>query len=65
MKDFKNNSHTIKVDQFSLEGTYINTFDSYSKAAEEINMSKSTIGACCNGKQKEAGGFLWCRHEDT
>ena len=33
-------------------------------AAFDNNIDKSTICACCRGRQKTAGGFRWMYKED-
>lgn len=34
-------------------------YKSATKAAKFANVSKSTIGKCCKGKKKTAGGYIW------
>jgi group I intron endonuclease len=46
-----------KVNQFSLNGELINTFESISLAERLLNTSN--IRACCVGIQKTAGGYIW------
>jgi len=48
-----------KVEQYTLDGTYLKTFDSVSLAAKEINSATTNISKCCKGKRKSAGGYIW------
>jgi group I intron endonuclease len=49
-----------KVIQLSLDGKYINTFDSISDASNDLGIDSSSISNVCKGKrQKTAGGFKW------
>ena len=52
--------HDKIVYQFSKEEELIRIFDSLSEAANsEGNLSKTNISACCNGKRKSHGGYIW------
>jgi hypothetical protein len=49
-----------RVAQYSLDGkVLLNIFNSLSGAARSINYKGSGIVSCCQGKQKNAGKFLW------
>jgi group I intron endonuclease len=48
-----------KVQQFTKEGTFINSYPSYAQAARETGVSPSSLKACVSGKLKLAGGFVW------
>ena len=51
-----------QVKQFSLDGSYIATYDSCTKAALSLGkskISKSSIANCCRGTTKTAFGFKW------
>ena len=41
------------------DGKLYKVFDSLQEASEEIKKSKQVIRNCANGKQKQAGGFVW------
>jgi hypothetical protein len=58
---FKNNGpdNRKKICQFSLEGEYIETFDSVKDAAKQLNISCSGIESCARGETKSSGGFNW------
>ena len=48
-----------KVCQYSLEGEYINTFDSIKDASRKTGKCRYGISGCCNKKLKTSGGFIW------
>ncbi len=48
-----------KVEQYTIEGIYLKTFESISDASKEIKGSTSNISRCCNGERKTAGGYIW------
>jgi len=47
------------VEQYSLDGEYINEFDSLGLASMKTGVLKSGIWQCCKGTYKSSGGFLW------
>lgn len=47
------------VDQFTLDGVFIKRWTSASEAERKLGFNNRTISACCNGRQKTAGGFIW------
>ena len=53
----------VKVSQFSLEGLFINTYDSIKQAEFETGYSRKSISKMINGKTKSCGGFIWKREE--
>jgi hypothetical protein len=51
-----------RVDQLTLEGVWVATYNSMTAAAEAVGVKKSgCICNCCSGKKKTAHGFKW-RH---
>lgn len=52
-----------KVTQFSLDGTFIKTYNSITEASRILKIDTSAITKCCKGKAKTCGGFKW-RYED-
>ena len=52
------------VIKLSMSGEFIKEYDTISMAAFDNNIDKSTICACCRGRQKTAGGFRWMYKED-
>lgn len=54
----------VSVDQFSLDGEYIQSFISCAEAARVVNGNISPISDVCKGKHKTACGFQWRYLED-
>lgn len=52
------------VVQYSLSGELIKMFESMAAAESETDISQSSIGLCCRGKRKTAGGFIWKYYDD-
>lgn len=48
-----------QVNQYSLNGDYINTYESTCEANTKTGVRSSGISLCCNGKLKTSGGFIW------
>ena len=48
-----------KVNQYDLEGKYLNTYISMAEAKRAINKEGISISCVVNGNQKSSGGFLW------
>lgn len=49
-----------KVEQWSLDGKHINTWNSMSDAARMLGLQVSNISRCCAGKIEHTGGYKWC-----
>ena len=48
------------VYQYSLSGEFIKEWPGGGASIQrELNINKSNISQCCNGKSKSAGGFIW------
>jgi hypothetical protein len=47
------------VIQYNLNMVKLNEFKSQTEASKKLNISISSIGVCCRGKQKTAGGFIF------
>lgn len=47
------------IEQYSLEGTYIASFDSVKTASKQLNINRGTIENCARGECKTAGGYNW------
>lgn len=54
--------HSKQVDQYSLDGVFIQSFVSLSNIKKQLGYSIGNIGECCNGKRKTAYGFIWRYH---
>ena len=53
------NKKTKKVNQYSIDGKYIKTFNSFREVAEMFNVTRQNIYASCSGRRKTACGFIW------
>lgn len=59
-KEYKyKNSLAVPIVQLDLEGNFIQRYESICEAQRQINRSKSAIIECCQGKKKQAYGYLW------
>lgn len=47
------------VNQYSLNGEFISSYESIHKAAEMISGTVTSISRCCNGEQKTYRGSIW------
>ena len=45
--------------QCDLNGNFIKEWESQIEANSCLKICNSSISACCNGKRKTAGGFIW------
>ena len=54
-----NNGKSKKVNQYDLQGNFINQFRSGSQASKELGISVMSISSCALGKIKTGGGFVW------
>ena len=50
---------SIPILQFSKDGKFIKKWPSGREAERQLGIWHSIIGACCKGKRKQAGGFIW------
>jgi hypothetical protein len=53
------NHASIKVYQYTLEGHYVNEYDTIRKAALAVNGDATSIGDAARGDIKSAGGYQW------
>ena len=54
---------SIPVIQFTKDGEFIKEWISAKEAQRQLGISQSNICACCKGKGKTAGGYIW-RYKD-
>ena len=47
------------VFQFDLQGNFIKKYSNLREAADKTKISISNISQCCNGKYKQAKGYVW------
>lgn len=55
----KNHPASKRVIQFSTDGKKIKEWECLSDVERELNIKVTHITACCNGRQKTAGGYIW------
>jgi len=48
-----------RVNQYTLEGVFIKKYESIQDACKAVDRCASVISACCIGKSKTSGGFIW------
>jgi len=48
-----------KVQQFNLEGEFINEFNSVSEASSITGFNKTSIAKVCRGTRKQCGTYVW------
>lgn len=48
-----------KVNQYTIDGKFIKTFNSMDEASKEYDVTRQNIYANCSGKRKTACGFIW------
>ncbi len=53
-----------KVDQYDLNGNFIKTWESTAEAERQLNLPHSKVSACCVGKRKTTGGFIWKHNKE-
>jgi group I intron endonuclease len=47
------------VKQFDKEGNFLAEWSYMKEAAKALDISRTSIGNCCTGVSKSAGGFIW------
>jgi group I intron endonuclease len=52
---------TVEVSQYTIDGIFINKYNSIKQAEIETCVSAKTISKVINCKQKTSGGFIWKR----
>lgn len=50
---------SIKVNQYTQNGEFLRTYDSYLQAAKAVGVSSNAIKKCCNGQQRTSAGYIW------
>lgn len=55
----KHLSRATKVLQYSQDGEFIKAYISVSEAEKTVIGKRSNISACCSGKIKSCGGYVW------
>ena len=54
----------VPVIKLTLNGEFVEEFDSYAYAAQSVNGKPSGIIGCCEGHAKSAYGYMWVKKED-
>ena len=49
------------VNQYTLDGKLVKTFDSLKDAVDNTGFYKNGISLCCIGKRRTSNGFIWKR----
>lgn len=57
------NKRSRKIQQFSLDGVFLKTWDSISIIGSELKISRSHVSKVCRGLLKWYGGYKW-KYED-
>jgi len=60
----KRKGHNKPIDQYSLTGEFVATFNSTHDAAHVLHIQPSQINGVLKGRTRQAGGFLWTYHND-
>lgn len=55
----ENSPCSKEVFQYTKDGYFVARWGCISDASRNLKIDGSGIGKCCNGKRKNAGGFLW------
>lgn len=55
-------AHQKQVDQYSVEGEFIKTWEGIKTASDTLHLSSSHITDCCKGRLNKTGGFIWKYH---
>lgn len=64
--DFKKEKHpqSKKTIQYDKQMNFIKLWNCVIEASKETGINYSCITACCRGKQKTAGGYIWKYYEE-
>lgn len=54
-----------KVDQYLINGTFINTYESSNMASKNTGVPVCQIRSVCNGENKTAHGYVWRKHGES
>lgn len=58
-KDNKRYSSAVAVNQYTLDGKFIRTWDCMNEIHIQLGFSQGGIWFCCQGKRKSSHGFIW------
>lgn len=54
-----NNPRSVKVNQYTLNGDFIRSWDCMASAAKNSRVNSTNIQKCCAGKRNQTGGYKW------
>lgn len=54
-----NSSRKRRIEQLDANGNVITEWESISSASNHYGVTRTTICACCNGRQKTSAGYRW------
>lgn len=60
-----NNYCAKKIIQYNKDMEIIKIWDYIKEASDSLNIAGTSISACCRGKRKTAGGFIWRYYEEV
>ena len=52
-------ANSKKILQFTKSGEFVREWASMTAIWQELGIAQSNISACCQGKLKSAGGYVW------
>ena len=52
-------THNKSVSAYDKDGKFVKSYDSITKAEDELGIGNNCISQCLRGKQKTAGGYIW------
>lgn len=58
-KQTTNGKCSKQIIQYDMNGTLLKEWSSMHQVSRELNISFCNISACCNGRKKSAGGYIW------
>lgn len=61
----KDNVSSVKVNQYSIEGKFIQTWFSLMDIKRELGISPANICACCRHRKNIAYGYIWRYYGDN
>ena len=57
--DWENSLRTTEVVQISTNGQIVAVYPSIKKAVQQTGCNQGLISACCQGRRRHTGGFVW------
>ncbi len=61
----KHKTRERAIDQLTLDGLFVKTWESTKAAAEAMKVSRCAIQACLVGRSTKSKGFLWVYHDPS